>query len=444
MRTAVVVLGLLISLFITAKSFADDRIAQLESDAQIFVLHLADQEFEDAVKTFDSTMTDALSTDKLDELWHATLSQVGAYKTITAIRTEPTGPYQTVFVTVQFEAAPLDIKVVYDQNDKIAGLFFAPAASTGKWAPPSYADTANVVTEDVTFGTHGWELPGTLYLPKQGDKVPGIVLVHGSGPQNRDESIGPNKIFKDIALGLVANGIAVLTYDKRTFAHGSKMTTLEGLTIDDEAVDDAVSAVKTLAGTPRIDNSKLYLLGHSLGGTMAPRIAEIASELKGIIIMAGTARPTEDLILDQMRYLDSVESDHGNPGAIDLQTIEQQVRLVKSAQLDSATRTVDLPLNIPASWWLSLRSYQPDRVASAINKPVLILQGMRDYQVTKHDLMLWEYSLGRNKNVTIKTYPNLNHLFFAGEGQSIPSEYNKPGHVDPQVITDIATWIKEH
>ena len=444
MRTAVVVLGLLVTMIFAVQSSADDRIAQLESNAQTFVLQLANQEFETAVQTFDSTMTDALPADKLSELWHGALSQAGAYQSITAIRSEPVGSYLAVFVTTQFESTALDVKVVYDQENKIAGLFFVPTTTPASWKPPAYADTTEIVNEEVTLGKPDWKLPGTIYLPKQGDKVPGVVLVHGSGPNNRDETIGPNKVFKDIALGLASNGIAVLAYDKRTLTYGARLTDIEDFTIEDEVVDDAIAAVKKLAANPRINGSRLYLLGHSLGGTMAPMIAEQASELKGIIIMAGTARPIADVILDQMRYIDSVESEHGNPGSIDLQTIEQQVILAKSAQLDSATRAVDLPLGIPASWWLSMRSYQPDRVVASLNKPVLILHGMRDYQVTKPDLMMWEYRLKRNNNVTITTYPTLNHLFFSGDGMSIPSEYNKPGHVDAQVISDIAAWIKNH
>ena len=157
--------------------------------------------------------------------------------------------------------------------------------------------------------------------------------------------------------------------------------------------------------------------------------------------MAGTPRPLEDLILDQYQYLDSLEEAKGHLGQYDLAMIENQVRLVKGSGLSKSTPSRDLPLGIPASWWLSLRGYEPDRLVLELDKPTLNLQGMRDYQVSKFDLRMWDFTLKNAPNVQIKTYDNLNHLFMAGEGKSTPEEYEQPGHVDSQVINDIATWV---
>ena len=339
-----------------------------------------------------------------------------------------------------FTDGVLDIKVVYDAADRIAGFFVLPV-ETQQWEPPAYADTTSFVTEEVTLGDPDWKLPGTLYLPKGAESVAGVVLVHGSGPNDRDETIGPNKPFRDLATGLASRGVAVLTYDKRTCTHGSKMADLPGLTIDHETVDDACAAARLLRDHDRTDPKRIFVLGHSLGGVMAPRIAETSHWLAGMVIMAGTPRPLEDLILEQYQYLDSLEEARGRLNQFDLTMIENQVRTVKSAQLTRETPSSDLPLNTPASWWLSLRGYEPDRVVAQLGIPTLILHGGRDYQVGKFDLRMWKFRLQRVDHVEIKVYDNLNHLFMAGEGKSTPEEYGQPGHVESQVIDDIASWI---
>lgn len=94
-------------------------------------------------------------------------------------------------------------------------------------------------------------------------------------------------------------------------------------------------------------------------------------------------------------------------------------------------------------YWLALKKYQQVEVAKKLDKPMLILAGQRDYQVTSKDYQLWKKALGAKKNVTIKSYRPLNHLFIAGKGKPNPGEYNKPGHVAKEVIDDIAKWIQQ-
>jgi hypothetical protein len=425
---------------LTTAAHADEREDKLTAGAGVFIQQLVDGQFEAAVSTFDSTMTSVVPAAQLQTIWEQVQAQAGAYQLQMGSRVEKAGPYTAILVTTMFEHTPLDVKVVYDLEDKIAGLFFVPTAA-GQWDPPAYADETGIVTEEVTLGEEDWKLPGTLYLPKGAEAVAGVVLVHGSGPQDRDETIGPNKPFRDLALGLAGKGIAVLTYDKRTFAHASKLTDLSGFTVYHETVDDAAAAARLLRDHEATDPDRIVVLGHSLGATMAPAIAEQANFLAGIIMMAGTPRPIEDLILEQMQYLDSLQEAKGHLGQYDFEMLERQVRLVKSAQLEKSTPTSDLPLNIPAAWWLSLRNYEADRLARELGLPTLILHGMRDYQVTNFDLKMWQMKLGNVEHVTIKTYDNLNHLFMAGEGRSTPEEYEAAGHVDEQVVNDIAAWV---
>src|SRR5690606_33004513 len=140
---------------------------------------------------------------------------------------------------------------------------------------PSYADPARFSEREATVGSGTWALPGTLTLPKKEGKFPAVILVHGSGPNDRDETLGPNKPFRDLAHGLATRGIAVLRYDKRTLVHPKALASEVGaaLTLREETIDDALAAAALLRTIPEVDASKIFVVGHSLGGTAIPRIA---------------------------------------------------------------------------------------------------------------------------------------------------------------------------
>jgi dienelactone hydrolase len=272
-----------------------------------------------------------------------------------------------------------------------------------------------------------------------------VVLVHGSGPNDRDETVGANKPFRDLAWGLATKGVAVLRYEKRTREHADKFKAevLAQLTVKEETIDDAMSAVTQLRAADGLDPRRIFVLGHSLGGMVAPRIGQADPKLAGLIILAGANRPLEDLMVEQTRYLLSL---NGNPSA------EAQVKLdkliVEAAKVKSLTEadasSPALLLHAPAAYWLDLREHDPLAIVKGLKQPLLILQGGRDYQVTEVDFNRWNEALGAQPNVTFKRYPKLNHLFMAGEGKSTPDEYEEPGHVAEAVVTDLAEWLKGH
>src|SRR5215471_14652653 len=152
-----------------------------------------------------------------------------------------------------------------------------------------------------------WILPGTLSVPKGEGPFAAVVLVHGSGPNDRDETIGPNKPFRDLAWGLASQGIVVLRYDKRTKVYPEKMRELVStLTVKEEVIDDALNAVSLLRGIPGVNPQRIVVLGHSLGGYLLPRIGAADRGIAGLIMLAGMCRPFEDAILDQFSYIYSL------------------------------------------------------------------------------------------------------------------------------------------
>ncbi len=349
--------------------------------------------------------------------------------------------YEAVIVTAEFERATLDLRVVVDSENRVAGFFAQPAAPTRAAALPPYAPPPGSYLErDIVVGAPGWPLPGLLLVPHSDAPVPGVVLIHGSGPQDRDETIGPNKPFRDLALGLVAQGIAVLRYDKRTFASGSAMVlTGRPITVEEETVADALAALDSLRAVPGVDPARVCLLGHSLGGYLAPRIAARDGKLAGVVILAGNTRPIEDLIVEQLDYLAANAPASESTGAAQREAMLDQIAKIRAlTPADSASPT--FLFGAPAIYWLDLRGYDPVRVAGGLTIPLLILRGERDYQVTAADAAGWQELAGR-RGTSFKTYPGLNHLFLPGVGPSLPAEYQRPGHVAEEVIRDIAAWV---
>jgi len=163
-------------------------------------------------------MKKAMPPDKLQEAWESIVATAGPFQQQTGVREQEAGPYRIVFVTCRFEKTVLDAKVVYRKDGRITGLWFGPARPPVEYKAPAYADRSAFTEQEVTVGQGEWALPGTLSLPKGKGPFPALVLVHGSGPQDRDETVGANRPFRDLAWGLASRGVAVLRYEKRTRA----------------------------------------------------------------------------------------------------------------------------------------------------------------------------------------------------------------------------------
>lgn len=434
----------------SAANQADASFETLKPLAMEFVDQLAKGDYAGATSRYDDAMKKSAPEPKLKEIWEQLLGQVGAYQKQTGTHTTQAQGYRIVFVTTQFEKALIDVQVVFNKQDQISGLFFKPAASFSStpqaYNPPDYVKSGSFHESKVTVGSGEWALPGILSLPEGSGPFPAVVLVHGSGPNDRDETIGPNKPFLDLAWGLASQGIAVLRYDKRTKAHASQFTPdlVARLTVKEETTDDALLAVQLLRQTQGINPKRVYVLGHSLGAMLAPRIGQQDPALAGLIILAAPARPLEDVTADQFEYLFNLDGSLTDQEKTDLQAVQTQAARVKDPSLSANVSATELPLGISAAYWLDLRGYQPAEVAKNLAMPLLVLQGGRDYQVSAaKDFEGWKAALAGKANTTLKLYPELNHLFISGQGPSTPAEYEQEGHVSPDVVADIAKWIQQ-
>ncbi len=351
-----------------------------------------------------------------------------------------TGGADIVVIPVKFATSVVGVQFTLNAAGKIAGLHFRSPeqALPATWTRPAYSKPDLFRERAVTVGADEWKLGGTFTVPVSKGQVPGIVLVHGAGPNDRDESLYGTRIFADIAQGLATRGIAVLRYDKRTKIYGPAMSELP-FTLQQETVEDATRALALLRRQPEVDARRVFVLGHSLGGYAVPRIAKQDGKLAGAVVMAGNARHIEDVSIAQTEFMLKAKG-----GA----TADEQKRLdlmkMEAAKIRSLKPAADNPqilLGLPVEYHLDLRSYDAPAEAGRLGIPFLLLQGERDFQVTMDDFSLWKNGLKGAKNAKFQSYVTLNHLFIAGEGPPSPTEYRKPGNVAAAVIDDIADWI---
>jgi dienelactone hydrolase len=342
----------------------------------------------------------------------------------------------SVRFVLRFERAKVPVRIVLDRQGRLSGLWFDRPEITAAYEPPDYVKKDAFREEKVTVSAGQFPLPGTLTIPVEQGPHPGVVLVHGSGPHDEDETVGAQRPFRDLAWGLASRGIAVLRYEKRTHAHPSARKADEW-TLADETIDDALAAAELLRQRPEIAAKRVYVAGHSLGGLAAPYIAQRDGKLAGIIILAGAARSVLDMLEDQYVYLAKLD------GTI---SPEEQQQIDKLKQITAAIRAgrlQDVPADagLPARGLAELHKLNPPQAAAGLSVPILVIQGGRDYQATRADFTLWQKALGGRKDVSFRLFDDLNHLFCAGQGPSGPAEYQRPGHVDGRVIETIAQWI---
>ena len=293
-----------------------------------------------------------------------------------------------------------------------------------------------------------YPLNGLLTLPEDAaGSVPAVVFVHGSGASNMDEKVGKLTPFKDLAQGLAQHGIASVRYDKRSFAHGFKMLRDKSLevTVKTETIYDAILATELLKKDPRINSEKIYIIGHSMGGMLAPRIDAEGGNYAGLIIMAGSPRKLEEIILDQ-----NEAALHSTKGFVNWIVKKQVAKF--AAMFDGMyelseeeTKKKKMGGGTTLYYFKEMGEHPTSGYLLATVKPILIMQGEKDFQATaEKDFAAYKQLLAGRSNVTVRLYENLSHAFVPSVYRDImkaKQEYNVEQHISGEVIADIANWI---
>ena len=306
-----------------------------------------------------------------------------------------------------------------------------------------------MIEEKIIIGENTqYPLNGLLTLPDDTAKpVPAVVFVHGSGASNMDEKVGKLTPFKDLAQGLARHGIASVRYDKRSFAHGFKMLRDKDLevTVKTETIYDAILATELLKKDPRIDPERVFIIGHSMGGMLSPRIDAEGGNYAGLIIMAGSPRKLEEIILDQNEA--ALRSTKGFVNWI----VKKQV--AKFAAMfdgmyelsDAEAKKKKIGGGTTLYYFKEMGEHAASAYLSSCEKPILIMQGEKDFQATaEKDFAAYKQLLAGRSNVTFRLYENLSHAFVPsvyGDIMKAKQEYNVKQHISDEVIGDIASWI---
>jgi pimeloyl-ACP methyl ester carboxylesterase len=423
-------------------STADDEVIET---SEKFLQLLDEGNFEQAYGMFDEIMKSQLKQEQLAAMWQQFKMQLGEVDSTGTPRVAGYQEYRICTIPLHFPAVSLGLQITLNEAMEVAGFRYTAIQTEYKYVLPAYADTTKFEEIELEFGIEKYRLPARLVYPKNVDNFPVLILVHGSGPNDMDLTVGKNKPFKDLAYGLATKGIAVLRYDKRTKVLSRKTVVDDSphFDLDFEVTDDVVAAEEFLLELDELNfkNRDIFILGHSLGGMMIPRISQ-RTNAAGYIISAGPARGLENLLLEQYDYIFGLDSVYSDKEREEIDKLKRNVMFMLKNELDSLTPIDSLPLGLSGVYWNDIKNYYQAEEAKKIEKPLLVLQYGRDYQVTNKDYELWREKLDGMPNVKFQYLEMLNHLMQYGTTASTPSEYNLQAPVDKSVIEFLAEWIK--
>ncbi len=348
---------------------------------------------------------------------------------------EMNGNYASIVHNVYFEKDSVGFRVVIDSMNLVGGFWLDVIEKDFRFEAPSYADTSVFNEVDVVVGD-SLKLSGVLSVPVGDGPFPAVILIHGSGPQDMDETIGGNKPFRDIAWGLASKGVMVLRYNKRTKQHGARMN-LYKTGVREEVIDDAIAAVRLLRTHRKTDTAALVLLGHSLGATLAPGIAYGEPSIKALVMLAPIARTLEVVVADQLRFIASQQD-----SLTAIETVKLNNELKKAAKIEREELNEKMTLmGAPASYYYDLHKRDARSYAAGIDIPMFLARGDKDYQAPEIDFELWKKALAGRDNVKFQTYKNCFHIFIETDAKPGPWNYEMQGNVTAVLIDDMADWI---
>ena len=295
-----------------------------------------------------------------------------------------------------------------------------------------------------------YPLKGCLTLPTDvSNPVPAVVFVHGSGSSNMDEKVGKLTPFRDLAHGLAAHGIASVRYDKRTFAHAFKLLRDKSLTVTvkEETIEDAILAAELLRGDPRIDPANIFIIGHSMGAMLAPRIDKEGGNYRGLILLAGTPRRLEEVMVEQNNEV------LAEMKGLARRLVEKQMKKLNGTfdglyeMSDEDAKKKKLGGGVTLYYFKEMGEPPVESYLKNLKKPILVMQGEKDFQVKADtDFRLYKELLADHPNASFILYENLNHAFVPSVYGSISKakqEYGVEQHIGENVIADIARWIAQ-
>lgn len=420
--------------------FGQNAMAQFNFDAskkaQEAIYLFRQQKFEGLMLRMSPEMKRYLDIEKLQGFWDGLEMQMGAVKSVGETKVKMRDTLAITQTIIQFEKQKIGFKLVYDKDAKICGMFLE--APIPKYTPAAYLDASNFYEIKRNLPDPKFPAEGIVTIPNKKQHLPVVIIVGGSGPTDKDLSIGPNRIYKDLAWGLANKGIVSYRYDKRTKAFGSAYIKNNTVTVKEEYLLDLLGALKVVKKIPEVDTNQIYILAHSEGGYLLPYFEKNLSNIAGYISFAGAYSNMADLLFMQLNYLQANAPKSQKKQYNDF--IAKSVYMRDKINVNSPEDS--LPAGLSAKYILFLNQNSPKNIgANLMQKKILFLQGGRDYQVPPSEMELWRTLLKENSQAQFELFPNLNHLGLPGKGPSLPAEYEEADNVPAELIDKVVSFI---
>lgn len=388
--------------------------------------------------TFFGRMSEAQAEKTLDEF----LKEKGTIQTIEKTEVDTQGCKMATATSIKTAKGRFLWYHYYDQAQQIQ-RFNIDTFSKQYFYVAEELENKNFVRKDINLQTNAFiQLPGYIYLPSAEKKSPLVILVQGSGPHDRNGSMGKNKVYLDIALQLVQKGIAVMIYDKRTYVYQFRDPfPIDSMDYNTETIEDAITAFKSAKTMNGIDSSRIFIAGHSLGGLCGPLIAKKCSGLKGLILLSAPARSLLEILPEQADYIASLPNANKEQNQAFANAVKWQVKNAMKPELNLKSKEM-LPFGARPKYWLMDKNYKVIEEAKKLTLPIILIQGGRDYNVTKKDFDLWVSAMGSRSNFKSVWLENLDHLYFEGLGMAKPEDTMRPQHVSKSMTNKMVEFVK--
>lgn len=393
----------------------------LETTARALSEQMANGTFSDCAALFSDALRANLDEAALKSAWAQVVSSAGEFVGFYDLsKTEKDGA-STVVTTLEYTNTGVTVTLVFNGENAIDGIWL-------NYRPlPVPAESESFTEVAIQIGEY--RLEGFLTLPANAENPPVAILIQGSGQTNYDEASGERKPFRDLAHGLAENGIASIRFNKRFYQHPEAGSSPETVTIETEVLEDVGAAIAFAQADGRVNGDRIFLLGHSLGGMLAPAIAEENAAIRGVISLAGTPRRLEDIICSQYEY------QLRKKGLSEEEITQKSASVYAEAERVKAIADGDTDeyFGVSAVYWRSLNQVDGAKAALSLEIPMLFLQGDSDVQVYPDiDFAAWQELLAGKPNCRFRLFEGLGHFFD-----------DESGAVDSAVIGEIAEFIRD-
>lgn len=403
----------------TASEQAEPAPEDLRETARALSEQMANGEFSDCAGRFSEEMKASLDETALKAAWTQVVTSAGDYVGVFDVsKTEQNGSV-TVVTTLEYTKTGVTVTLVFDEEGTVEGLWLNYRTLA--------ADTESEAFTEVKIRIGEYALDGILTLPVNAENPPAAILIQGSGQSDFDETAGGIKPLRDLAHGLAERGVATIRFSKRFYQH-PELADPANVTIQTEVLEDVSAAIEFARNRSDINGENLFLIGHSLGGMLAPVIAKKNEAVRGTVSLAGSPRRLEDILCSQYEFQlrqKGLSEEEIEEKAVSVQREAERIKTLSDGEAGEY-------FGISGVYWKSLNEVKTADAALALEIPMLFLQGEADVQVYPNlDFAAWRELLAGKENCRFRLYEGLGHFFT-----------DETGKVDQEVIEEIAEFIR--